>query len=62
MLMEHELARKMPTKATNTWKCNYQNKDKKENGTTSKEVHALDRNTKSTPNGTTHTQALECLL
>ena len=58
MLAEEELARDMPTKATNTWKGNYQKRDKKDNDSTSKEVHALDCYTKHTPIGITYTQAL----
>ena len=42
MLVEEELARETPTEKNNTWKGNYQNKDRKDNGFISKEVHALD--------------------
>ena len=62
MLVEEELAREIPSKATNNWKGKNQNRDKKDKGSTSKEVYALDCYTEYTPIGTTYTQALECLL
>ena len=55
------LIKHTPTKATNTWKGNYQNRDKRDNGSTSKEVHALDRYTKYTLVDATYTQTLEHL-
>ncbi|KAJ8437738.1 hypothetical protein Cgig2_009453 [Carnegiea gigantea] len=61
MLAEEKLAREMPIKGTNNWRGKYQNRDKKDNGSTSKEVHALDHYTKYTLIGTTYTKALECL-
>jgi len=57
MLVEEELAREMPTKATN-WNNNYCNKDKKDNVSTSKKVRALHCYTKYTCIKTTYTQAL----
>ncbi|KAJ8421320.1 hypothetical protein Cgig2_030575 [Carnegiea gigantea] len=62
ILVEEELAKETPTKATNIWKGNYNNRDKKDNGSIRKEVYALDRYTEYTSIGTTCTQALECLL
>jgi len=40
MLLEEELARGKPSKATNTWKSNNWNRDKKDKGLTSEGVHA----------------------
>ncbi|KAJ8435381.1 hypothetical protein Cgig2_029752 [Carnegiea gigantea] len=51
-----------PTKATNTWKLNYQNRDKKDNGSASKKVHTLDCKIGYFPTRTTYTQTLERLL
>jgi len=56
------LIREMSTKVANTRKGNYQNRNKKDSGCTSKEVHALERFTKYTTIGTMYTQALERLL
>ena len=62
MLVQKELARETPTTTTNNWKGNYQNRDKKYNGSISKAVYALGHYIKYTPIGTTYTQALECLI
>jgi len=48
------LIRETSTKATNTWKSNYQNRDKKGNGSTSKEVHTL-KHASNTPLLAPHT-------
>jgi len=58
MLVEEELAGEAPAKTTSNWKGNYQNMNKKNNRSTSKEVHAPDRYTEYTPIGTTYTQTL----
>ena len=62
MLVEKELAREMPTKATNNQKGNYHNRDKKDTNSASGEVHPLDYYTKYTAIETIYTQALECLI
>jgi len=49
MLVEEELARETPSNGTNTWKGNYQNGDKKDNDSISKEVHAPDCNIEYIP-------------
>jgi len=36
MIVDEELAKEIPTKATSSWKNNYHNSDKKCNGSTSK--------------------------
>ena len=51
------LIKDTPTKAIDTYKGNYQNRDKKDNGSTSKEVHALVHWTEYTPIGTMYAQA-----
>ena len=53
--------RETPTKVANTWKGHYQNMDK-DNGSTSKEVHGLDRYTKYICIRARYTQTLEHLL
>jgi len=47
--------RGMPTKATNTYKANHQNRDKKDIGSISKDMHGLERYAKYTPIDTTYT-------
>jgi len=56
------LIRDTATKATNTWKGNYQNKDKEDNDSISKEVHVVEHYTKHTPIDKIYNQTLECLL
>ncbi|KAJ8421321.1 hypothetical protein Cgig2_030576 [Carnegiea gigantea] len=56
------LLRETSTKSANSWKGNYQNRDKKDNDSTSKEAHALERYIKYSPIGIMCTQALERLL
>jgi len=56
------LIRVTPTKAVKTYKGNYQNRDKKDNGSTSKKVCALHRYIKYTTINTAYTQTLECSL
>ncbi|KAJ8424063.1 LOW QUALITY PROTEIN: hypothetical protein Cgig2_006536 [Carnegiea gigantea] len=62
VLVKEELAGETSAKATNNWKGNYHNKDKKDNDPKSKKVYTLDCYTKYTPSGSTYTQALEHLL
>ncbi|KAJ8429040.1 hypothetical protein Cgig2_016945 [Carnegiea gigantea] len=56
------LIRDASTKAPKTFKGNYQNRDKKNNGSTSQDKRTLDRYAKYTPIDATYTQTLECLL
>jgi len=49
MLVDEELIRETLSKIITNWKGNYQNSDKKDNGSISKKMHALDHFTKCTP-------------
>ncbi|KAJ8425165.1 hypothetical protein Cgig2_031558 [Carnegiea gigantea] len=57
-----KLARETPTEATNTWKGDYQNRNKKDNDSTNIEMHALDCYTEYTTIGSIYSQALQLLL
>ena len=62
MLIKEEVAGEAPTKAASNYKNNQWNKVKKDSGSTSKEVHALNRYTEYNPIGTIYTQDLGRLL
>ena len=62
MLVEEELAIEMLTKVISSWKNNYHNRDKKDNGSISEEVYALNHYIEYTLIETIYTQALERLL
>jgi len=62
MLVEEELAKETFTKATSNYMNNHYNRDEKDNGSTSKKLHALDNYIECTPIGITYTQAVDHLL
>ena len=55
MLLDAKLAREPLTKVVKNWKGDYQNRNKKDSGSTSKDAYVLDRYTEYLPIGTTYT-------